>query len=299
MEQDNADSAESDTVKNMEKDGSSSMRIRILSGAVGIIVAMLALMFNKAFPLCINIAISIISLLCTIELLNAKKLTKNIKIAVPCMLFAAAAPMLVTAGLWHIILFLFTLALVAVMIFSCGKIKFQDIAFVYTTVFIATAGLSSIVALCDLDRAHTAFNVTMCLIIPWGADAGAYFIGSFFGKRKLCPSISPKKTVEGAIGGIVIGILAALGDAFVFKTWLFHGTEQIHYINIFIVALVGTLISIIGDLSFSLIKRSCDVKDYGNVIPGHGGILDRFDSVIFTAPLVFFFVQYFPIMTMG
>lgn len=77
------------------------------------------------------------------------------------------------------------------------------------------------------------------------------------------------------------------------------GREEIHYVNLIIVALLGALVSIVGDLCFSIIKRSCHVKDYGNVIPGHGGILDRCDSVIFAAPLLLVFVQYFPILTVA
>lgn len=272
------------------------MRIRILSAAVGIVFAVVALMFNKSFPILINILVAVFSLLCTTELLNAKGQMRNLKISVPCMLFAALCPMLI--GLWPVFMYFLALMLFSMMIFFHEKVEYKTIAFLFTAIVVATGGMTSIIALCDADRGHTGFYVTMCLIIPWVADGGAYFVGSFMGKRKLCPKISPKKTVEGAVGGVIIGIIGALTDAFVFQTWIFPGTEQINYINVFILALFGTLISIVGDLSFSLIKRSCHVKDYGHAIPGHGGILDRFDSVIFTAPFVYFFVQYFPIMTM-
>lgn len=274
------------------------MKVRIISATVGIVFAIVALMFNKTFPICINILVAVISLLCTIELLNAKDVRKNLKISIPCMFFAALSPMLASTNLWYVLLFLFTISLFLDMIFFHETIKFNDIAVVYTTVLIATIGMTSLIFLADMDRDHTGFYITMALIIPWLADGGAYFIGSFFGKRKLCPNISPKKTVEGAIGGIIFGILGAIGDAFVFQTWIFPSTEQINYLNVFILALLGSLISIVGDLSFSLIKRSCHVKDYGNVIPGHGGMLDRFDSVIFTAAFVVLFINYFPIMTM-
>ncbi|HHZ05554.1 MAG TPA: CDP-archaeol synthase [Clostridiales bacterium] len=275
------------------------MKTRIISGAVGCALIVLTLAFNKAFPICVNILIALATLMCTTELLNAKGLIKNLRVSVPCMLFTAITPMLVSSGYWHIPVYLFTLILFVVMLTNHEKFKFSDLAFIYTSVLIVTAGMSCIIAMCDRDRGHTGFNVTMCLVIPWAADAGAYFVGSFFGKRKLCPKISPKKTVEGAVGGIIFGVIGAIINAVIFQNFIFTGTESIHYINLFIVALIGAVISIIGDLSFSLIKRSCNVKDYGNVIPGHGGILDRCDSVIFTSSFILMFVQFLPIMTIS
>ena len=136
----------------------------------------------------------------------------------------------------------------------------------------------------------------MSLVIPWVADAGAYFAGSLLGKHKLCPKISPKKTVEGALGGILAGVVGAVILAVVFQSFVFGSVWQVQYLLLVIMALAGGVVSIIGDLSFSSIKRSCKVKDYGSVIPGHGGILDRCDSVIFTAPFIMLFIEYFPIL---
>ncbi len=123
------------------------------------------------------------------------------------------------------------------------------------------------------------FHVWLIFISAWGCDTCAYCAGMKFGKRKMSPVLSPKKSVEGAIGGVigavVIGIIYALC------------THQ----NIGIYALiccVGALISMVGDLTASAIKRNMNIKDYGSLIPGHGGILDRFDSIIFTAPIIYF-----------
>lgn len=293
------DSEEFNFGKLFRKTGRKFMKTRIISGVIGSLLILLVLIFNKSFPICVNIFIAIAALFCTTELLLAKGIIKDLKISVPCMLFAAITPMLVSVGYWNIPLYIFTLILFVEMIIFHDKFPFSDLAFIYTSVLVATAGLCCIIALCDMDRSHTGFNVTLCLVIPWVADAGAYFVGSALGKHKLCPKISPQKTVEGAVGGIIFGIIGAFVDIFVFQLWIFGESEQINYIGLFFLALIGSVISIVGDLSFSLIKRCCHVKDYGNVIPGHGGILDRCDSVIFTSPFILLFVQLFPIMTIG
>ena len=274
------------------------MKARIISGVLGSFLLVVAIAFNKLFPILINIIIALAALTCVVEILAARGLLKNLKISVPAMAFAGLFPILISTVYWPVLFVLFILSLFVMLVFFYQEISIADIAFTFTTALLITAGLSSIVMLCDQDRSHTGFNITMSLIIPWMADAGAYFIGSFFGRHKLCPKISPKKTVEGALGGILFGILGAVIDALVFQVWLFPGSEQIYYINLVIIAFLCAVVSIIGDLSFSLIKRSCHVKDYGSVIPGHGGILDRCDSIIFAAPLLLVYVQYFPIMVM-
>ncbi|HUO84377.1 MAG TPA: phosphatidate cytidylyltransferase [Thermoanaerobaculia bacterium] len=118
------------------------------------------------------------------------------------------------------------------------------------------------------------------LIIVWIGDAGAYYVGKRFGRRKLMPRVSPKKTVEGGIGGIVISLLAAIGVHFAF-----FPEFPLHH-AVFAAAILSTM-GIIGDLAESAWKRSAAVKDSSGLIPGHGGFLDRIDSVIFTAPLLY------------
>ncbi len=277
------------------------MKLRIISGVLGSVLLVVALALNKMFPILINIMISLAGLVCIIELLTARGVIKNLKLSVPPMVFAVLFPILLSSVWWPILTYLFVLAMFAVLIFWHDEIPFADVAFTFSTTALVMLGLGSIIVLCDQNRTHTGFYVTMSLVIPWVADAGAYFMGTFFGKHKLCPNISPKKTVEGAVGGVIFGIIGAVVDALVFQILFYtqSGREEIHYVNLIIVALFGALVSIVGDLCFSIIKRSCHVKDYGNVIPGHGGILDRCDSVIFAAPLLLVFVQYFPILTVA
>lgn len=129
------------------------------------------------------------------------------------------------------------------------------------------------------------YMVWLVLLAAFGQDTFAYFSGYLFGKHKMAPNISPKKTVEGAIGG-VIGATIACG---VFG-WFVYRPEFVHCI---IIGFVGAFFGIAGDLIASAFKRNMGIKDYGNLIPGHGGVMDRFDSVLLVAPFVYYYILLF------
>ena len=146
-------------------------------------------------------------------------------------------------------------------------------------------------------------NVFLPLAISFGSDTFALFAGMLCGRHKLAPKVSPKKTVEGAVGGLIGGvvgmtILKLIADSMVLSVDVYPPIEiatgpQISWAAVFVLGIIGSAISQIGDLSFSVIKREFGVKDYGNLLPGHGGILDRFDSVTFAAPAVWLVLQLF------
>lgn len=130
-----------------------------------------------------------------------------------------------------------------------------------------------------------AFLVWLIFLCSWGCDTCAYCVGMLIGKHKMSPVLSPKKSVEGAVGGVVgAAILGAVYAAVVGE----HLEAENPVFTYALICAVGALISMVGDLAASAIKRNHDIKDYGKLIPGHGGILDRFDSVIFTAPVIYF-----------
>lgn len=122
----------------------------------------------------------------------------------------------------------------------------------------------------------------LVILTAFGTDIMAYFSGYLFGKNKLCPKISPKKTVEGAIGGAIGSIIFCGLFGYIFVNELFF--------HCIIIGFIGSVAAQFGDLTASIFKRKMGIKDYGNLIPGHGGILDRFDSVLFTAPVVYYYI---------
>ena len=134
---------------------------------------------------------------------------------------------------------------------------------------------------------HGEYVVWLIFLASWGSDTCAYCIGKLFGKHKMTPVLSPNKSVEGGIGGVAGAMLLTLIYLLVFQK-----TMHLHTTTIVLLTLssgAGALISMVGDLAASAIKRNYGIKDYGKLIPGHGGVLDRFDSVIITAPVIFYF----------
>ena len=129
--------------------------------------------------------------------------------------------------------------------------------------------------------------VWLIFIGAWGSDTCAYCVGKLLGKHKLPSKLSPNKTIEGCLGGIIGAALIG----FLFALAFFKNTD--YWWQFAVIGAISSVISQIGDLTASAIKRNHEIKDYGNLIPGHGGILDRFDSIIFIAPIVFYLVSFF------
>lgn len=132
------------------------------------------------------------------------------------------------------------------------------------------------------------YTVWLIIIVSWLCDTCAYFTGVALGKHKLAPILSPKKSIEGAIGGLVGSAVAG----FFYAKYILEPLMRGCTVPIVIICILGAAISQIGDLSASAIKRNHGIKDYGSLIPGHGGILDRFDSIIFTAPMIYFLLSF-------
>ena len=155
------------------------------------------------------------------------------------------------------------------------------------------------VSLKKTDAASHALGLSLtvyCLVVAWMADIGAYFIGRAFGKHKLAPVLSPKKTIEGSVGGFVISMIFSIGVAYLYAD-VFHCTYNgINYLNLTIITAICILMSMFGDISFSTVKRQYGIKDFGNLLPGHGGVLDRFDSVLFVCPTFFMLNYLLPVL---
>jgi len=153
--------------------------------------------------------------------------------------------------------------------------------------------LSSLVRL-SLRESTGRVYALLPLVVTFSSDSAAYFTGCLLGRHKLAPNISPNKTVEGSIGGFVAAIALTLLYGLVLKSANF----SVRFPVLACYGLLGSLACQMGDLSFSAVKRLCGVKDYGRLIPGHGGMLDRFDSMLFTAPLIEALVMWVPAIFM-
>lgn len=236
-----------------------------------------------AHPYVFDATIAAISALALYEFLmlgKAKGYELPVALCIVVMLFIIAAfvlePISVEMGV-----FIALLLLPASFVF--GKSKLEDAlpasaVAVLATLYVGMLG-GSLIRLHD-DFAHGWKLVFFLMLVVWLGDAGAYYVGRNFGKHKLSPRISPKKTVEGLAGGIATSVIAA----FVIHFTFFKEFPIVH------AAIAGVLLSVagvVGDLAESMWKRSAAVKDSGTLLPGHGGFLDRFDSIFFTAPILY------------
>jgi len=132
--------------------------------------------------------------------------------------------------------------------------------------------------------------IWLVFVLAWFGDTLAYFIGITMGKHKLCPAISPKKSIEGSAAGFAGSISGSV--MFGYAAWRLFGIDY-KVVNMLLVGFAGGILAQLGDLTASLIKRHAGVKDYGSIMPGHGGVLDRFDSVLFVIPMVYYYIRYF------
>lgn len=219
------------------------------------------------------------------ELLYATGLVRHLRLVIYSIVIAAAIPfwcwLTCPRGFAILLITVYFITLAAEMIVSNGELPFAQVCISVFAAIAVPVLLSALVRLQTMENGR--FLVLVPCIIAFSADSGAYFVGRAFGRRKLAPIISPKKTIEGAVGGMICSMAAMLIYALVLR-FGFH--FDVKFIFALLYGALGAAGSIVGDLFFSVIKRQVRLKDYGNVLPGHGGILDRFDSMCVVAPLV-------------
>ncbi|MCR5591136.1 MAG: phosphatidate cytidylyltransferase [Lachnospiraceae bacterium] len=183
---------------------------------------------------------------------------------------------------------LFLLVLLAAYVFTFPKHNAKSVICTFYGFFYVSVMLSFIYLTRSLEDG--IFIVWLIFFSSWFCDVFAYFTGILLGRHKLAPVLSPKKSIEGAIGGVVFPAIAGAIYGGLVSSKLQLGFPPVA--GFAILCAIGAIVSQIGDLSASAIKRNFEIKDYGTLIPGHGGILDRFDSVIFTAPMIFFVAMF-------
>ncbi|MGX8711854.1 MAG: phosphatidate cytidylyltransferase [bacterium] len=279
------------------------MKERVASGVSLVLFLAAIVVFNSTIPAALNIAIALISGLAVFEIISALGLSKNFVLLIPSLVFSAVIPMIQAIApplqvdiLQQAAYFLYTVVIFGALILYHKALTFREVGVIYSMSLMIPTALETLISLRNLGGKHGMFYVIIAIFSAWIADTGAFFAGSLWGKHKLCPDISPKKTVEGVIGGFALNIIAMIVFGYIFHAVYYAYSVEISYLTLVVIGFFGTIMSILGDLSFSLIKRSCHIKDFGEIIPGHGGILDRFDSVIFEAPFVYLLVQFMPLV---
>ena len=273
---------------------------RIITSIVAVIVLIPFLIFSNTWLFPIGIALC--AFLGCYEMLSCIGKQKNIFFALPVSLAAAFFPLAVRYAYINAIQFADLLKLslgialvaalyvFAIAVFDNKKTAVTDAALIYMSCLYIIAAFSAIVYLHDYIQLGNMIYL-LAFICAWTTDIFAYFTGRFLGRHKLIESVRPKKTVEGAIGGVVFCVIAML----VFGIIVEHVSGEFKA-NHLVLAISGIFISIvsqIGDLVMSVIKRNYGIKDYGKIFPGHGGILDRFDSVLTVSIMLAFICSYF------
>lgn len=195
-----------------------------------------------------------------------------------------------------VLVYLYVVALFVLMLSGKEQVTFKDIALLAMGLIYIPYFLSHIIYIRDLELGNV--YIWLVFVGAFLTDSCAYFVGCAVGGRKLCPTISPKKTVAGAIGGVVGCGLSFILFGVIVNTF-FAGSLQGERLSLgllFLLGLVTSVVSQIGDLVASMLKRQCGIKDFGTLLPGHGGILDRCDSIIMVAPIIFLFLLKFGVL---
>lgn len=275
------------------------MKTRIITAVVGLLLVAVVLVFYETIYF--NLVFALVCIVAIHEVFDAYGFkNKDIDIFIMFSVMALLVMLSDNAKVAQLIipaLFTFLVYLAVCVIFRVQRVNFAKLAgmLVFSAIilfcFYSLIYLKAVLPKAQFGYAATYF-VLLILAYAWGGDTCAYFAGRAFGKRKLAPVVSPKKTVEGAVGGVLGAVLIGLGITAgymgLFGRLLHFTPGQMgkYYLALLGLGVVASLLGIIGDLFASSIKRQCQIKDFGTIFPGHGGILDRFDSVLFVAPLL-------------
>ena len=272
------------------------MRKRILVAVV--CIPLIFVVFFALPPIFLPIMISALSMIALHEVLWSTGFVKNSKISALSIALSGVIPfwVFIGEGMRSALcgIFIYFVLIFAVAISSHYTVTLEKMGGSFFFSMLIPYFLSSFVRLDDLSLGK--YLILIPLVAAFTSDAFALFAGMAFGKHKLAPELSPKKTVEGAVGGFVGAIVCCLLYGAVLQ---FGFQLRVSYLAFAVYGALGSLVSQVGDLSFSYIKRQYGLKDFGNVFPGHGGVLDRFDSVIFCAPLIEILVHYLPAVQGG
>lgn len=259
------------------------MKTRILVAAIGLPLLLVVVLVLPSLATALLVAA-----MCAIaayELLYSTGFLRHLRVLIYAALTAAALCIWSWLGmdrtLGSAIVLVCLAALLCEMLAAHTQLKFRSVCVALFAALAIPYLLGALIRIRCMENGK--FLILTAFILTMLPDSGAYFVGRALGKHKLAPVISPKKTVEGAIGGVLAGVVGMMLFALILQLAF---DFKVNYLYAAVYGVLGSLGSILGDLAFSVIKRQAGIKDYGSLLPGHGGILDRFDSTMVVAPLV-------------
>ena len=280
---------------------------RIITSIVAICVLVPVLIFSETwvFPA----AVALCAVIGIYEMLGCIGQRKNLFLTIPLCIVAAGFPLyaryvslssvdsyeLLKLGVG--IAFVMALYIFGVAVFANKSVNITDTGLIFGISFYIIAAFTSLVYLHDYVP-YGNYIYLLTFICAWVTDIFAYFTGMLLGKHKLIPAVSPKKTVEGAIGGLVFCVISTVLFGFVIEKFFnTHGITSANYLVLIVAGVFASVVSQTGDLIMSVIKRHYGIKDYGKLFPGHGGVLDRFDSVLAVSMILAVICTYFDLLT--
>lgn len=276
------------------------MKLRIIT-SVGIAAVGIPILIFSQYII-FQIALAALCCVAVYEALGALGKRSDLYLSIPAYLIAVAAPFgaYFVNNDWRmsyilllcLVLFVYMMWSFGVAVFRLGELKFGEATAVFALLTYITVAFTALALLRNIgDGVVGALCLGLVFVAAWVTDVFAYFTGYFFGKHKLIPKVSPKKTVEGSIGGIVFAILGFILYGFIVDLATAY---EVNYLTLALSGLVLSVVAQIGDLTASLVKREHGIKDYGAIFPGHGGVLDRFDSVLAVAAPILIIAIAFP-----
>ena len=264
------------------------MLTRIITAVVGLIVFIGVIMLGET---ALSVAISAVTLFMMYEVFGAITKSKTVKVS------GYISGVLLVVGIFfnqfEIALAAMVISAMVFLIFLHGEIEYREIFSVQFMALYIGLFMSYIPRIrSELGLAAMA----LIFIIAWGSDTAAYFCGTFFGKHKLIPKVSPKKTIEGSVGAVIITAVLCALYVFIMDRLSYPVMGEAASVGVCVkfgvIGFVTSALSQLGDLAASAIKRDAGIKDYGRIFPGHGGFMDRFDSVIFISPVVYYLCSF-------
>lgn len=284
-----------------DRSGEFEMKVRVITSIVGLGVLAIVLCFFDT--VLFNFVLMAVALIAIHEVYDAFQLKAPYVYAafVPLTAVVMFSDALATSRWIWIAGYVMMVYLACCVISHSQTLSFAKVA--GTTLFSAVilACFASVLHVRGMfpDSLESIYVLLMILGFAWGGDTCAYFAGRAFGKHKLAPIVSPHKTVEGAIGGVLGSVLVGLLITVIYaaahdQPTLLSAWGNRYYVIVALLGAIGSLLGILGDLTASVVKRQCGIKDYGTIFPGHGGIMDRFDSVMFVAPFVVLTLMHLP-----